>query len=112
MLAISKLNPYIFEGVRSKTAFMCLGLQLRIKRAYQIPINFSLLWLEKHYLGARSYKINLILKGPFEPNSGQIAKKALLLLTPSFSFTGTMHKTKNYTTIIMLQKTVPNINIL
>ena len=31
----------------------------------------------------RIYKISLKLKGPFEPNFGQIAKKGLLLRTPS-----------------------------
>ena len=29
----------------------------------------------------KSYKLDLNLKGPFEHNFGQIAKKALLLLT-------------------------------
>ena len=44
-----------FEEVRSKRAFFCLGLQVRIRKAYQKPINYSLLWLVKYYLNNFSY---------------------------------------------------------
>ena len=60
-LYLSSRNLYflyyrvIIEGVRSKRVlFSYLGLQVRIERAYQIPINFSLLWLVKYYLNNSS----------------------------------------------------------
>ena len=37
------------KGLEAKGPFSCLGLQVRIKRAYQVPINFSLLWLVKYF---------------------------------------------------------------
>ena len=84
------------KGLEAKGPFSCLGLQVRFRRAYQTPINYSFLWLVKSYLNsfsnyltiifesyvvlmtkllAKSYKIDLKLKGPFEPNLHQFAKR-------------------------------------
>ena len=64
------MEPYIAhnmelninEGVRSKGPFLCLGLLARIKRAYPILINFSLLWLVKYYLNNSSNYLNIIFQ--------------------------------------------------
>ena len=76
------------KGFEAKGPFWCLGLQVRFKRAYQIPISHSFLWLVKYYLNSSSNYLKIIfefyvvlitksimLKGPFEPNFGQIAKR-------------------------------------
>ena len=42
------------KGLEAKGPFSCLGLQVRFKRAYQIPINYSFLWLVKYYLNSSS----------------------------------------------------------
>ena len=49
------------NGLEAKGPFLCLGLQVRINRAYQIPINFSLLWLVKHHLNNSIYYIKIFL---------------------------------------------------
>ena len=53
------------KGLEAKGPFLCLGLQVRIKKAYQTPINFSLLWLVKYYLNNSSYYLNIIFKSYF-----------------------------------------------
>ena len=55
-------NNEHMKGLEAKGPFSCLGLQLRIKRAYQTPINFSLLWLVKHHLNNSNYYLNIIFK--------------------------------------------------
>ena len=49
------------KGLEAKGPFLCLGLQVRIKRAYQIPKHFSLLWLVKYYLNNSSNYLNTII---------------------------------------------------
>ena len=41
----NRFQVNINEGVRSKRAFLCLGLQVLIKRAYEILKYYSFLWL-------------------------------------------------------------------
>ena len=53
------------KGLEAKGPFSCLGLQLGIKRAYQIQINFSLLWLAKHYLNNSMNYLNIFFKTYF-----------------------------------------------
>ena len=44
------------KGLEAKGPFLCLGLQVRFKKAYQTPINYSFLWLVKYYLkSSRNY---------------------------------------------------------
>ena len=38
------------KGLDPKGPLQCLGFQLRIKRVYQVPINYSFLWLVKYNL--------------------------------------------------------------
>ena len=54
------------KGLEAKGPFLCLGLlQVKIKRAYHIPINFSLLWLVKYYLNNSRNYLNNIFKSYF-----------------------------------------------
>ena len=53
------------KGLEAKMPFLCLGLQVRIKRAYHIPINFSLLWLVKYYLNNSWKYLNIIVQSYF-----------------------------------------------
>ena len=40
---------YIYmKGLEAKGPFSCLGLQVRFRRAYQKPINYTFLWLVKY----------------------------------------------------------------
>ena len=50
------------KGLEAKGPFLCSSLQVRIKRAYQIPINFSPLWLVKYYLNNSSNYLNIFFK--------------------------------------------------
>ena len=59
------LNKYIFiylKGLEAKGPFTCLGLQVRFKRAYQTPINYSYLWLLKYYLSSSSNYLKIIFE--------------------------------------------------
>ena len=49
------------EGLEAKGPFSFLGLQVIMKRAYQISINFSILWLVKYYLNYSNYYLNIML---------------------------------------------------
>ena len=62
MIHYSSEMKAVMKGLEAKGPFSCLGLQLRMKRAYQIPINFSFLWFVKHYLNNSSYYLNIISK--------------------------------------------------
>ena len=53
------------KGLEAKGPFLCLCLQVRIKKAYQIQINFSLLRLVKHYFNNSGYYLNTIFKSYF-----------------------------------------------
>ena len=94
-------------------AFSCLGLEVRIKKGYQVPINFSLLWLVNPYLtilvnylniiiksyfvlikqlSSKKLKTDLKLKGPyFKRNLDHIANKVLLPMTLQICFTIMCH---------------------
>ena len=50
------------KGLEAKGPFLCLGLQVRLKRAYQTPINYSFLWLVKYYLNSFSNYLKIIFE--------------------------------------------------
>ena len=49
------------KGLEVKGLFSCLGLQIRFKRAYQIPINYSFLWLVEYYLNSSNNYLKIII---------------------------------------------------
>ena len=53
------------KGLEAKGPFLCLGLQVRFKRAYQTPRNYSFLWLGKYYLNSFSNYLKIIFEAYF-----------------------------------------------
>ena len=61
-IRIYSLHPYEhnnilqylkLKGLEAKGPFLCLGLKVSIKRAYQVQLDYSFLWLVKYYLRKR-----------------------------------------------------------
>ena len=55
-------NINLMKGLEAKGPFLGLDLQVRFKRAYQTPINYSLLWHVKYYLNSSSNYLKIILE--------------------------------------------------
>ena len=65
------------KGLEAKGPFLCLGLEVRFKRAYQTPKNYSFLWLVKHYLNNSSNYLKIILESFVVFITKLLAKKAI-----------------------------------
>ena len=63
------------KGSEAKGPFSCLGLQVRFKRAYQTPINYSLLWLVKYYGNISSNCLKIIFESYVVLMTKFLAKK-------------------------------------
>ena len=50
------------KGLEAKGPFLCLGLQVRIKKAYQIPINYLFFCPVKYNLNNSIYYLNIIFE--------------------------------------------------
>ena len=63
------------KGLEAKGPFSCLGLTTRFKRACQIPINHSFLWLVKYYLNSSSNYLKIIFEFYVVPITKFLARK-------------------------------------
>ena len=66
------------KGSEAKGPLMCLGLQVRFKRAYQTPINYSFLWLVKYYLNCSSNYLKNIFESFYVVSMTKLVAKKLL----------------------------------
>ena len=50
------------KELEAKGPILCLGLQFMIKKAFQIPINYSFFLFVKYYLYHFNYYLNIIFE--------------------------------------------------
>ena len=63
------------KGLEAKGPFSCLGLQVRLKRAYQTPINYSFLSVGKYYLNSFSNYLKIMFESYVVLMAKVLAKK-------------------------------------